>query len=215
MPAHVLSVNVGRTVPAAWAGRLRRTAIDKKRVSARVPVGPLGVDGDEQADAAHHGGADRAVYAFAREDLDTWEQALGRALHNGQFGENLTTGDLDVNRALIGERWRVGSCLLEVSAPRIPCRVFAAWLREHGWVRRFTDAGRPGAYLRVLEAGAVAAGDPVEVVHRPAHDVTVTLAFQALTTRRDLLPRLGEAPALAADLADWAGRQLRTEPTVG
>jgi MOSC domain-containing protein YiiM len=98
---------------------------------------------------------------------------------------------------------------------RIPCRVFGAWLREEGWVRRFTDARSPGAYLRVLEPGAVAAGDPVEVEHRPAHDVTVALAFQALTTRPDLLPRLRQAPALAHDLARRAGTQLRSEPTVG
>jgi MOSC domain-containing protein YiiM len=215
MPGHVLSVNVGHTVPAAWAGRLRRTAIDKARLAARVYVGPLGVEGDEQADTASHGGVDRAVYAFAREDIDAWERALGRSLHNGQFGENLTTGGVDVNEALIGERWRVGSALLEVSAVRIPCRVFAAWLQEQGWVRRFTEAARPGPYLRVLEPGEVAAGDPVEVQHRPAHGVTVSLAFQALTTRPDLLPLLQEAPALASDLAERAGRQLPTKPTVG
>ncbi|MGH3354557.1 MAG: MOSC domain-containing protein [Nocardioidaceae bacterium] len=211
MSAHVVSVNVGRIVEAAWAGRLRRTAIDKCRVAARVTIGETGLEGDEQADIPDHGGRDKAVYAFAREDLDRWERVLGRSLHNGQFGENLTTRELDVNQALIGEHWRIGEALLEVCSVRIPCRVFASWLRENGWVRRFTEDARPGPYLRVLEPGGVAAGDPVEVVHRPAHDLTVTTAFQALTTRPELLPLLLDAPALERQLADRA----RGKPTLG
>jgi MOSC domain-containing protein YiiM len=207
--ARVLSVNTGRIVQAAWAGRLRRTAIDKVRVSARVDVGPTGLEGDEQADVEYHGGLDKAVYAFAREDLDRWQRVLDRSLHNGQFGENLTTSGIDVNEARIGERWRVGSALLEVCSVRIPCRVFAAWLQENGWVRRFTEEGRPGPYLRVLEPGDVAAGDPIEVVYRPDHDVTVTVAFRALTTRPDLLPLLLDLPALEDELAQWAGRKQR------
>jgi MOSC domain-containing protein YiiM len=211
----VLSVNVGRIVDAAWAGRLRRTAIDKVRVAARVHVGELGVAGDEQADTRYHGGVDKAVYAFAREDLDRWERVLGRRLHNGQFGENLTTHGIDVNGARIGERWRVGDALLEVCSVRIPCRVFAAWLAERGWVRRFTDEGRPGPYLRVLEPGTVAAGDPIEVEHRPAHEVTVTTVFRALTTRPDLLPALLDVPVLEDDLVERAGRLLAAQPTLG
>ncbi|MDQ4084328.1 MAG: MOSC domain-containing protein [Actinomycetota bacterium] len=189
---------------------MRRTAIDKVRVSARVPVGELGLEGDERADTRYHGGPDKAVYAFAREDLDHWERALGRSLHNGQFGENLTTFGIDVNQARIGERWRVGGALLEVCSVRIPCRVFAAWLQETGWVWRFTEEGRPGPYLRVLEPGAVAAGDAVEVVHRPAHDVTVTTVFRALTTRSELLPSLLDLPGLEHDLVRRARRKLRT-----
>ncbi|MGH3317441.1 MAG: MOSC domain-containing protein, partial [Nocardioidaceae bacterium] len=200
MPAHVHSVNHGKAFEAAWAGRLRRTAIDKRPVTDAVAVGELGVAGDEQADVKYHGGRDKAVYAFAREDLDRWEQVLGHSLHDGQFGENLTTSGIDINEALVGERWRVGEALLEVCSVRIPCRVFANWLQEPGWVRRFTADARPGPYLRVVEPGLVAAGDPIAVEHRPTHALTVSTVFQAMTTRPDLLPLLLEVPALEDDL---------------
>ena len=215
MSADVHSVNHGQVFEAAWAGRLRRTAIDKRPVTHAVAVGELGVAGDEQADVKYHGGRDKAVYAFAREDLDRWEQVLGRSLHDGQFGENLTTSGIDVNEALVGERWRVGQALLEVCSVRIPCRVFANWLQEQGWVRRFTADARPGPYLRVVEPGLVAAGDPIAVEHRPAHELTVSTVFQAMTTRPDLLPLLLEVPELEDDLADQARRQLRAKPTLG
>jgi MOSC domain-containing protein YiiM len=215
MPAYVHSVNHGRVFEAAWAGRLRRTAIDKRPVTRAVAVGELGVAGDEQADVKYHGGRDKAVYAFAREDLDRWEQVLGRSLHDGQFGENLTTSGIDVNEALVGERWRVGEALLEVCSVRIPCRVFANWLQEQGWVRRFTADARPGPYLRVVEPGLVAAGDPIAVEHRPRHELTVSVVFQAMTTRSDLLTLLLEVPELEDDLADQARRQLRAKPTLG
>jgi MOSC domain-containing protein YiiM len=215
MPAYVCSVNHGKVFEAAWAGRLRRTAIDKRPVTHAVDVGELGVAGDEQADVKYHGGPDKAVYAFAREDLDRWEQVLGRSLHDGQFGENLTTSGIDVNHALVGERWRVGGALLEVCSVRIPCRVFANWLQEQGWVRRFTADARPGPYLRVVEPGLIAPGDPIEVEHRPTHELTVSTVFQAMTTRSDLLPLLLEVPQLEDDLADQARRQLRAKPTLG
>jgi MOSC domain-containing protein YiiM len=215
MPAYVHSVNHGKVFEAAWAGRLRRTAIDKRPVTQAVAVGELGLAGDEQADVKYHGGPDKAVYAFAREDLDRWEQVLGRSLCDGQFGENVTTSGIDVNDALVGERWRVGEALLEVCSVRIPCRVFANWLQEQGWVRRFTADARPGPYLRVVDPGLVAAGDPIEVEHRPTHELTVSTVFQAMTTRADLLPLLLEVPQLEDDLADQARRQLRAKPTLG
>jgi MOSC domain-containing protein YiiM len=160
------------------------------------------VDGDEIADLKHHGGHDQAVYAFAREDYAHWEAELGRPLAAGSFGENLTTVGLDVQGARIGERWLVGRALLEVTGVRIPCSVFAGFVDEPQWVRRFTEHGVPGAYLRVIEPGLVAAGDPVSVVEVPAHDLTVGYAFRAGTTRPDLLPSLAAEPRL--------GRALRT-----
>ena len=177
--AHVVSVNVGRVVPVDWAARLDRTAIDKRPVTGPTALGSLGFDGDEQADRRVHGGVDQAVYAYAREDLDWWEARLGRDLRDGQFGENLTVWGVDVTGALLGERWRVGACLLEVTAPRIPCATFRNFLGERGWVRRFAEAGRPGAYLRVVEGGTVQAGDPIEVVDRPADRPTIGEAFRA------------------------------------
>jgi MOSC domain-containing protein YiiM len=152
--------------------------------------GAGGVAGDAVCDLRHHGGTDQAVYAFAREDLDFWERELGRPLGNGAFGENLTTSGLDVSGAKIGERWRIGGELvLEVTSGRIPCRTFASWLGEKGWVKRFTRQSAPGAYLRVIEPGEIRAGDPIEIVHRPDHEVTVDLAFRAETTERTLLPK--------------------------
>jgi len=201
--ATLLSVNLGtaRHNPAERGGL---TGIDKRPTTGPVPVsapparGVGGLTGDTVASEAHHGGPDQAVYAYAREDLDDWAADLGRPLHNGIFGENLTTSGMDVTGALIGERWRVGdTVVLEVSAPRIPCDTFARWMAEEGWVTRFTRKARPGAYLRVVTRGAVRAGDPVVRLSRPDHDVTVALTFRALTLEPELLPRVLAAAALA------------------
>ncbi|ARF55868.1 MOSC domain-containing protein [Streptomyces gilvosporeus] len=199
----LLTVNLGRPAPTAHRPT-GGTGIDKRPTDGPVTVtapGPKGVGasglaGDAVVNTRHHGGNDQAVYAYAREDLDGWERELGRELPNGAFGENLTTRGVEISGALIGERWRVGPrLLLEVTSPRIPCRTFQEWLGEPGWIKRFTRAAVPGAYLRVLEPGEIRAGDAVEAVHRPGHAVTVTLMFQALTTRPELLPRLLEAGA--------------------
>ncbi|MYT31111.1 MULTISPECIES: MOSC domain-containing protein [unclassified Streptomyces] len=202
MDATLLTVNIGRATPSAHTSAERGTGIDKRPVDGPVAVaapGPKGtagsgLAGDTVVDLRHHGGDDQAVYAYAREDLDDWQRELDRELTNGVFGENLTTAGLDVTGARVGERWRVGpEVLLEVTSPRIPCRTFQGWLDERGWIKRFTEAAVPGAYLRVLEAGEIRAGDTVRVEHRPGHDVTIGLMFRALTTRRELLPRLLDA----------------------
>ncbi|MET4646426.1 MOSC domain-containing protein YiiM [Streptomyces atratus] len=199
-PMKLLTVNVGRPkaldctdAPGGVTGIDKRPADGPVRVSDPGPkgTGGSGVAGDAVCDLRHHGGTDQAVYAFAREDLDAWESSLGRTLANGAFGENLTVSGLDVSGAKIGERWRIGPDLvLEVTSGRIPCRTFAGHLDESRWVKRFTEAAAPGAYLRVVEPGEIRAGDPVEIVHRPDHDVTVQLEFLAATTRRELLPAL-------------------------
>jgi MOSC domain-containing protein YiiM len=203
--ATVLSVNVGQA-QATRHSSVGVTGIDKRPVQNAVDVRApgarrdglgSGLVGDAICDRRHHGGDDQAVYAYAREDLDTWAAAVGRSLDNGCFGENLTTAQLDLTAALIGERWRVGDALvLEVSCPRIPCRTFANWLGEHGWIRTFTRAVRPGAYLRVIEPGSVQRGDSIAVVRRPDHDVTIGLVFRALTREPLLLERVLAADAL-------------------
>jgi MOSC domain-containing protein YiiM len=199
----VRTVSVGRPREAAWTG-IGRTAIDKAPVSGRVRVGRLGVHGDQVADTRHHGGPDQAVYAFAREELDWWAAELGGELRDGEFGENLTTEGFGVDVAELGERWLIGSVLLEVASVRIPCNDFKAWMGRGGhdnrvWVRRFTEHARPGAYLRVLEPGTLRPGDQLDVVHRPGHGVTVSTMFRALTTERELLPRLLEVQGLVAE----------------
>jgi MOSC domain-containing protein YiiM len=193
-PATVVAVNVGRG--KAMPGKSGMSSIDKRAVDGPVAVRRLGLDGDSQTDTANHGGPEQAVYAYAMEDLDDWAGLLDRELRPGQFGENLSTRGLDVTGALIGETWRIGSALLQVSRPRFPCVVFQNWLEEPHWVKRFTDDGRPGAYLRVLEEGALGAGDEIVVEDRPDHDVTIGLVFRARTTDRSLIPRMLAAPQL-------------------
>jgi MOSC domain-containing protein YiiM len=211
----LLSVNIGQPRPTD-ASDVGVTSIDKRPVTGPVMVTPapakgtgiVGLAGDRVCDVRHHGGPDQAVYAYAREDLDFWEAELDRPLRSGVFGENLTTTGIDVNGALIGERWRVGpEAILEASCPRIPCRTFQGWMEQAGWIKRFTQAARPGTYFRVIESGEIRAGDVVEVVHRPEHDVTVAVAFRALTLEPELLPRLLAAEALPRDIREQALRR--------
>jgi MOSC domain-containing protein YiiM len=212
----VLSVNVGHPRPNPWK-EMKLTSIDRRPVAGPVMVRParakglgmVGLAGDKVFDVRNHGGPDMAVYAFAREDLDDWAAQLGQPLGNGMFGENLTTAGVDVNGALIGERWRAGAELvLEATSPRVPCGTFQGWLAQAGWIKRFTLAARPGAYFRVIEPGPVQAGDPIEIVSRPDHDVTIAMTFRALTIEPDLLPRLLVADALPRELRDLAQRRI-------
>ena len=206
--AFVLSVNVGAKRLAGYA-EAGSTGIDKRPVAHPVQVsapglkgvGGSGLIGDHISNLKHHGGNDQAVYAYAREDLDQWARELDIPLSNGMFGENLTTSGIDITNALIGERWQVGTQLvLEISKPRIPCRTFAGWLDQRGWVKTFTRRAVPGAYLRVVTSGVVQSGDRVTVIHRPDHDVTVGLTFRATTLEPELLPKLLAADALSEGL---------------
>lgn len=224
--AHVLSVNLARVRanpdPRAQS---KLTGIDKVAASEAVMVrapGSMhagvgsGLVGDTVGNPKLHGGDDQAVYAYAREDLDAWETQLHRTLHNGMFGENLTTSGVDVTYARIGERWRIGSdgLVLEVSAPRIPCRTFAAFLDLRYWIKTFTRAAKPGAYLRVIAPGTVRAGDTITVDYRPEHNVTVGLVFRARTSESELLPQLLAADALAAELKAYARERTPSPPPV-
>ncbi len=213
--AVLTSLNLGQARPVPYSD-IRVSGIDKRPVDHAVNItapGPKGVDGsglagDVISDLRHHGGTDQAVYAYAREDLDDWEIELGRTLPSGVFGENMTTTGLDVNGARIGERWQIGDdVVLEVCDCRIPCRTFAGWLDERGWIKRFTQAAKPGAYLRVITPGLVRAGDPIMVIHRPDHDVTVAMTFRAVTTEPELLPNLLVADALPQEMKDVAARR--------
>jgi MOSC domain-containing protein YiiM len=202
----VLTVNVGRarSIPskAGVSGIDKRPVVGSVSVRAPGPKGTAGsgLDGDAVCDLDHHGGNDQAVYAYAAEDLRMWGQHLGREIAPGTFGENLTTLDVDLTHALVGERWRVGrDVVLGVTSPRVPCRTFAVWLDQQGWVKTFTQEARPGAYLRVVEPGEVQAGDAIEIVHKPEHAVTMELMFRALTRERHLLPTLLEADAYLTD----------------
>jgi len=213
----VLSVNVARAVagtPNPYKRDGGLTGIEKVPTAGPVLVRApgskheglgSGLVGDFIGDRDHHGGDTQAVYAYAREDLDHWESVLERTLPGGVFGENLTMTGVDVNGAVIGERWRIGDELeLAVTVPRIPCGTFRGWIAERGWLRAFTRAVRPGTYLSVVSPGHVRAGSPVTIVHRPAHGVTVAQVFRALTLEPDLLPSILAAEELEDETRDMA-----------
>lgn len=200
--ARIDSVNVASPEPNPFKDGIT-TGIAKQPVAGPVTVRDpgdkttglgSGLVGDHIGDLENHGGNDQAVYAFAREDLDAWEPHFGRIVVNGWFGENLTTVGIDVNEARVGEQWRIGAdVVLQVTSPRIPCSTFRGRVGEKGWLKTFTAAARPGAYLKVITPGEIATGDTIEVVHRPDHPVSVALVFRALTLEAELLPTLLEA----------------------
>ena len=166
------------------AGSNGVTAIDKRPLTGATPVGRYGVRGDVQANRKHHGGLDKALYAYAQEDADFWARQLDRELPPGWFGENLRMEGLDVNAARVGEVWRIGDRVeLEVTMPRTPCATFARWVggsQARGWVKRFSDEGRLGTYLRVRRTGSISAGDPVVVVESPDGAPTVREIYRGV-----------------------------------
>lgn len=169
MPSLVAVCTVHELRPDA--GYFGVTAIDKRPVSGRVKVTKYGLRGDVQADRKHHGGIDQALYAYSDRDADYWVEQLGRDLPPGWFGENLRISGMDVSAAHAGEVWQIGSSVLvEVTYVRTPCQTFARWVGgsdEQGWVKRFAEAKRLGAYLKVLKTGTIAAGDAVTIVSVP------------------------------------------------
>jgi MOSC domain-containing protein YiiM len=203
--ARLASVNVGRPRPVDTGRRTVTTAIWKTPVEGRVAVRGVNLDGDDQADRSVHGGPDKAVYAYAIEETRAWEADLGRELGSAAFGENLTTEALDVSGALVGERWRVGTTLLEVVQPRLPCFKLGLRMGDPSFVRRFGQASRPGAYLRIVEEGELGAGDAVEVdlAALPDHGVTVRLISDAILLDHSLIPQVLEAPQLLPSLREW------------
>ncbi len=199
----VLAVSVGAVRRVDTGSRAVETAIWKAPVAGRVAVRGVNLDGDDQADRSVHGGPDKAVYAYASEDTAWWEARLGRELGPGAFGENLTTVGLDLTHARLGDRWRVGSTVLEVCQTRVPCFKLGLRFGDPTFLKTFAQARRPGAYLRILQEGDVGAGDAIEVVSRPDHDVTTGLMTEALLHDQALLPRLLEAEALPEMFRDW------------
>jgi MOSC domain-containing protein YiiM len=150
------------------------------------------------------------VYAYAVEDARWWEEKLGRSLQCGEFGENLTTEGIAVNDALVGERWEIGTALFEVSEPRIPCWRLGVRMNDQLFPRRFTEASRPGTYLRTIIEGDVGAGDAIRVVGRPDHDVTIRDIFRIYTRDREEVERLLTIPRLSESWREWAENFLKT-----
>lgn len=151
----VLSVNVGGVREFEYNGRAARSAIWKFPVAGRIAARGVNLVGDDQADRKAHGGPDKVVYAYAIEDSRWWEQGIGRALAYGEFGENLTIEGIEANDALVGERWQIGTTVLEVSEPRIPCWRLGVRMNDKLFPRRFLESLRTGAYLRIVVEGDV------------------------------------------------------------
>jgi MOSC domain-containing protein YiiM len=199
----VESVNVGAPQPVQVNGHTVLTAIWKHPASGRVLLRGVNLLGDDQADRRVHGGPEKAVYAYAREDIDWWENELQHPLGAAPFGENLTVKGLPVSEAVIGEQWTVGSALLQVAQPRLPCFKLAIRMDDPRFLKRFVAAGRPGTYLRILREGDIAAGDEIAVHDRPGHAVTSALVSRALLGEHHLLLAVLQAPELPADLRAW------------
>jgi MOSC domain-containing protein YiiM len=206
--ARLVSVNVGRPeIIGTRKGRPVYSSIGKAPIDTRVRVEGVNVAGDDQADRRVHGGPDKAVYAYAAEDIAWWSAELGRELGPGAFGENLTTEGVDVSGAVIGERWRVGKVVLEVAQPRLPCFKLGLKFEDPKMLKRFAQASRPGAYLRIVEEGELGAGDAIEVFGRPDHGVTVATVADAIQLDETLLPDTLAATQLPYELHRWLAQR--------
>jgi MOSC domain-containing protein YiiM len=209
-PPTVLSVNVGTPRTVSYRGKPITSAIWKEPVDGRVAARGVNLDGDGQADRAVHGGVDKAIYAYSREDYEWWESELERPMAPGTFGDNLTVAGLDPSGALIGERWRVGSAVLEVSEPRFPCYKLGVRMEDPRFLKRFADARRPGTYLRIVSEGKIGAGDEIEVIDRPPHEVTIGRFAEAYLGDHDRLADLLAADRLSEDWRSWIVARVGT-----
>ena len=208
MSGSVVSVNVARPREIEWLGRRATTSIWKKPVAGGVHVAQHNLAGDKQADLRFHGGADKAVYTYAREDYEWWGEELGGPLADGTFGENLTLAGVDVTSAVVGERWEVGSALLQVTGPRTPCWKLGARMEDVEFPVYFAAAGRPGAYLRVLAEGYLEAGCEIDVVQKPAHGLTVGEVARIYHGDRARCEDLLRAPELGQEWQAWVQERL-------
>jgi len=199
----VESLNVGLPRSVEVNSHTVLTAIWKNPVEGRLPLRGVNLEGDGQADRNSHGGPDKAVYAYGAEEAETWASEMGVELGPGAFGENLTVRGLGVSEAVIGERWEVGSTLLEVAQPRLPCFKLGIRMGDPGFLKRFAHANRPGAYFRVLREGDVGAGDSITVISRPAHGITSALVSRALLGDSQLLTTALQASELPTEMRDW------------
>ncbi len=202
--AEVVSVNVGRPREFELKGKVFTSAIWKTPVTGRLEVRGVNIAGDDQADRAVHGGYDKAVYAYAREDYSWWSEQLDVLLELGTFGENLTISGVEANEALVGERWRVGDAVLEVTQPRLPCFKLGIRMGDQNFPHKFSQAARWGAYLAIVKEGDVGAGDRIELIHSPDHHVTVGLIARTYYQDHSRARELLAASSLPQGWREWA-----------
>ena len=207
----VRSINIAATSQAqSWSGSGNRTGINKQSVQGLIHFGPEGVVGDTVVDRKHHGGYDKAVYAYAYEDALWWAEKIGRDIPAGSFGENLTTEGIDVTNAVIGERWQIGDLLLEVAEPRIPCSVFSGFWDRPTLIKEFTEANRSGAYLRIIDEAMIEKGDAISVASRPTHGITIADVFAARSGERSKIAEISQVAELSAEYREWATKVLNS-----
>jgi len=204
----LISVNVAKPETVTWQGQAVRTGIFKRPVSGSVKVAKLNLEGDGQADLRVHGGVDKAVYAFPVEHYGAWTAQLGRDLPFGQFGENLTVEGMPEDEVRVGNLYRIGTALFEVSQPRTPCFKLGIRMGDDAFPQRFLLSGHSGFYLRVLEEGALQAGDAVRLEAAARDSLSVLEVNRLLYFERvdpAVLRQAAELPALSVS---WR-RQLR------
>lgn len=208
--AILASVNIGQ--PRPIPGKSGKTGIYKTPVEGDVAITREGVVGDAVMDSKHHGGRDQAVYLYFADDYAWWSKELGRDIAPGTFGENLTIGGVEGRQVAVGDRFTIDKLVLEVTSHRTPCNVFALRMGDPKFIRRFHQAGRPGAYCRVIVEGAVHAGQPVR--HTPfAGERTTVAELMALDGIRDpdptILRRALTAPVHYKMRADFEEKLAR------
>jgi len=207
----VRSINIAATSQAqSWSGSGNRTGINKQSVQGLIHFGPEGVVGDTVVDRKHHGGYDKAVYAYAYEDALWWAEKIGRDIPAGSFGENLTTEGIDVTNAVIGECWQIGDLLLEVAEPRIPCSVFSGFWDRPTLIKEFTEANRSGAYLRIIDEAMIEKGNAISVASRPTHGITIADVFAARAGERSKIAEISRVTELSTEYREWATKVLNS-----
>lgn len=199
----VVSVNVGLPREVEWKNLRVSTAIFKEPVDGTIPVRRLNLDGDRQADLTVHGGPYKAVYAYPEEHYDYWRDLLPQMPSSlGAFGENLTTREVLEKDLCIGDRVRIGSALLQVAQPRMPCYKLQVRFDRDDMTKLFAVSRRCGFYFSVIEEGEVKRGDTIELVQRDEHRVSIADVnglYYARTVDRDLLDRALRVPGLTTE----------------
>ena len=211
-PMRVVSVNVGQPREVLWKGRTVSTSIFKHPVQGKVMARRLNLDGDRQADLTVHGGPEKAIYVYPAEYYSAWRAELPEMdLPWAMFGENLTIEGLVDNEVNIGDEFRIGSARVVVTQPRMPCYKLGLKFKRDDILKRFLVSDRSGFYLAVLEEGEIEAGDPITLLKRDEHNVTVTDIVHLYTSDKNNLDALQRAvfvPALPQGWRDYFGERI-------
>jgi MOSC domain-containing protein YiiM len=204
----LLAISVGQPKVVPWQGKEVRTGIFKAPVSHAVRVGKTSLEGDGQADLTVHGGFDKAVYAYSHDAYPWWKKQLGLSeLPYGSFGENLTIDRLDEAQVFVGDRFEVGSCVLEAVQPRMPCFKLGIKFGDPRIIQTFYDFRRPGVYFRVLREGTIEAGDELRKVGSEKIPASITELFQFIKDKGVTTPERARELAQIASLNDkWKAK---------